>query len=77
MKRIGKRADGLIDALLTPDEYEAVRELPPPPVCMFSFCRESGPHMTQMPYGSKHDGEWMCPKCLDEAIDLLKAKRGG
>ena len=73
MKRIGKR-DGMIEALLTQEEYESVRELPPPPVCF--LCFGSGPHLTSLPYGSKHDGEWICPICLDHAINEFVGGRG-
>ena len=73
MKRIGKRADGLIDALLTPDEYEAVRELPDPPECM--FCEYQGVELRCLIRG-KYEGQWICADCQDSMIDLLKAKGG-
>ena len=73
MKRIGKR-DGMIEALLTQDEYESVRELPPPPVCF--LCHGSGAHLTSIPSGSKYDGEWNCPICLDNAINEFVGGRG-
>ena len=73
MKRIGKR-DGMIEALLTQEEYESVRELPPPPVCL--LCGEPNIYLMHIGYGSKYDGDWICDECLDTAIDLLKANRG-
>ena len=75
MKRIGKRADGMVEALLTPDEYESVRELPPPPRCM--ICVEPSPHLMHIGYGSKHDGDWICPDCLDVSIDYMDGRKGG
>ena len=73
MKRIGKR-DGMIEALMTQEEYESVRELPPPPVCF--LCRGSGAHLLSIPYGSKYDGDWICPECLDHAINEFIGGRG-
>jgi len=73
MKRISKRADGLIEALLTPDEYEAMRELPPSPVCM--FCDYQGVELRCFIRG-KYEGMWVCSDCQDEAMDLLKSNRG-
>ena len=75
MKRTGKLADGMIEALLTPDEYESVRELPPPPVCL--LCGEPSNWLMRIGYGSKYDEDWICPECLDTAIGLLRANRGG
>ena len=74
MKRTGKLADGMIEALLTPDEYESVRELPPPPVCL--LCKEPSNYLMRIGYESKYDEDWICPACLDTAIDLLRANRG-
>ena len=73
MKRIGKR-DGMIEALLTQEEYESVRELPPPPVCF--LCYEPGNHLMHIGYESTHDGDWICPICLDHAINEFIGGRG-
>ena len=74
MKRTGKLADGMIEALLTPDEYESVRELPPPPVCL--LCGEPSNWLMRIGYESKYDESWICPQCLDAMIDLYKSNRG-
>ena len=74
MKRTGKLADGMIEALLTPGEYESVRELPPPPVCL--LCGKPSNYLMRIGYESKYDEDWICPRCLDTAIDLLTANRG-
>jgi len=73
MKRTGKLADGMIQALLTPAEYEQVRELPPPPVCF--LCGKPSNYLMHIGYESEYDEERICPRCLDEAIGLLKAHR--
>ena len=49
--------------------------LPSPPKCF--LCGAESPHLTLMPFGSDCRGEWICPEHLDEAVDLLKAKKGG
>jgi len=77
MLRISKcvdSIDGLIEVLLTPDEYQAIRELPPPPTCF--ICGKPSNWLTALGYESKYDESWICPKCQDEAIDLLKVKTG-
>ena len=73
MIRTGKLADGMIQALLTPAEYESVRELPPPPVCL--VCGKPSNYLMHIGYESEYDEERICPRCLDEAIGLLKAHR--
>ena len=65
MKRIGT-IDGMPNVLLTQEEYESVRELPPPPVCL--LCDELSNYLMHIGYESKYDGDWICPECLDSAI---------
>ena len=74
MKRIGT-IDGMPNVLLTQDEYESVRELPPPPVCF--LCKHESLWLQVLGYESKYAGEHICPQCNDDAIGLLKANRGG
>jgi len=50
------------------------RPLPPPPVCL--LCKEPSNYLMRIGYESKYDEDWICPACLDTAIDLLRANRG-
>jgi len=75
VKRISERLqDGMVPALLTIEEWQSMRELPPPPTCM--ICGKESVWLMRIGYGSKHDGQHICPECLDRAIGLLAERRG-
>jgi len=74
VKRIGT-IDGMANVLLTDDEWLAIRDdLPPLPTCF--LCGKESPWLMGIGYESQYDEEHICPQCNDEAIDLLKAKKG-
>lgn len=73
MKRIGT-IDGMPNVLLTEDEWQGVRELPPPPVCL--VCGKPSVWLNMLDEESRYEGQWICPGCQDEAIDALKARGG-
>jgi len=40
-------------------------------------CGKDKPGMTQMPYPSEHDGDWLCNECLAEIVDTALGVRSG